>query len=181
MLEKEIHLDENASYSSTTDEKGIICSVSDDFVAISGYSKEELIGQNHNIVRHPDMPKVIFKILWEKLEKNEQFVGFIKNRTKSGDYYWMVNKIYLFRRDEGGKCKYFSYKGGVSARAKVIIGEWYEKLLKEEEKGGIEASEQFMKEYLDFRGVTFDEYMETLLDAKGLLKVGYFMARKLFK
>ena len=180
MLDKELHVDDNASYSTTTDEKGIIISVSKDFEEISGYAKEELMGKNHNIVRHPDMPKIIFKIMWETLEKNEKFVGYVKNHAKNGEYYWMANKTYLLAREKSGKCKYFSYKGSMSTRAKHYMTTWYAELLEEERKGGIEASQKYMDEYLKYRGVSFNEYMETFLDGSGLLKVGFFMARKLF-
>ncbi|HIQ46268.1 MAG TPA: PAS domain S-box protein, partial [Sulfurovum sp.] len=92
MLTKEIFPDEEKSYSTSTNEKGIINSVSDEFVALSGYSKQELLGKDHNIVRHPDMPKIIFKKMWTALENGEEFVGFIFNHAKDGGYYWLANK-----------------------------------------------------------------------------------------
>jgi len=180
MLTKEIFPDEEKSYSTSTNEKGIINSVSDEFVALSGYSKQELLGKDHNIVRHPDMPKIIFKKMWTALENGEEFVGFIFNHAKDGGYYWLANKTYLFSRNKDGGCKYFSYKLPMSARARHYMAALYAKLLEEEKKGGIEASEKYLEEYLDFRGVTFDEYMKTFLDSGGLLKTGFFMARKLF-
>jgi len=180
MLTKEIFPDEEKSYSTSTNEKGIINSVSDEFVELSGYSKQELLGKDHNIVRHPDMPKIIYKQLWTALENGEEFVGFIFNYAKDGGYYWLANKIYLFSRNKDGGCKYFSYKLPMSARARHHMAALYAKLLEEEKKGGIEASEKYLKEYLDFRGVTFDEYMKTFLDSGGLLKTCFFMARKLF-
>lgn len=78
---------------SKTDVNGIITEVSDAFCKISEYTKEELIGQNHSIVRHPDMPKSIFKDLWKTLKKREIWKGEIKNLKKSGDYYWISTTI----------------------------------------------------------------------------------------
>ncbi len=181
MLTKELTTDENASYSTTTNEKGIIVSVSKDFETISGYSKAELIGKNHNIVRHPDMPKIIFKKMWDTLENNNEFVGFIFNHAKEGGYYWLANKTYLFSKEKDGTCKYFSYKSPMSVRARHYMTTLYLKLLEEEKKGGLEASEAYLNKYLQFRGVSFDEYMKTFLDGSGLLKTGFFMARKLFR
>lgn len=180
MLTKELSVDEDASYSSSTDENGIIMSVSTDFEKLSGYSQNELKGKNHNILRHPDMPKIIFKIMWDTLKRGEESVCFVFNHAKDGGYYWLENKTYLFSKNDNGGCRYFSYKCMMSNRAKYYMSKLYAKLLEEEKKGGIEASEKYLKEYLDFRGVTFDEYMKTFSTNNGLLKTGFFMARKLF-
>ncbi len=76
-----------------TDLKGIITFVNDDFVDISGYSRDELIGSNHNIVRHPDMPPAIFEEMWNTLKKGNPWYRVIKNRTKSGDFYWVSANV----------------------------------------------------------------------------------------
>ncbi len=80
--------DKNVIFS-RTDLKGTIFHVSEAFCKISGYTKRELIGQNHNIIRHPDMPKEIFKHLWESLQKGEKVNLEVKNRKKDGSYYWV--------------------------------------------------------------------------------------------
>ena len=74
---------------SMTEKKGYITFVNDKFCEISGFEKEELIGQNHNMVRHPDMPKSLFKELWSTIGKGKIFVGNIKNRCKDGSHYWV--------------------------------------------------------------------------------------------
>ena len=74
---------------SITDLKGIITYINDNFSRVSGYSREELIGKHHNIVRHADMPAAAFADLWKKLKNNQPWRGMVKNRTKSGDYYWV--------------------------------------------------------------------------------------------
>jgi PAS domain S-box-containing protein len=73
---------------STTNAKGIITSVSDAFVQLSGYPKEELIGRSHNIMRHPDSPDAIFKTLWERISTGMVYCGEIRNRRKDGSFYW---------------------------------------------------------------------------------------------
>ncbi|OGS81328.1 MAG: chemotaxis protein [Gallionellales bacterium GWA2_59_43] len=74
---------------SKTDTKGIITYCNDAFVALSGYAREELIGKNHNIVRHPDMPPQAFKWLWDTLKSERPWRGMVKNRCKNGDHYWV--------------------------------------------------------------------------------------------
>jgi len=82
---------------STTDLKGITRYANEDFQKISGFSAEELIGKNHNQVRHPDMPPLAFADLWRRLKKGESWMGVVKNRCKNGDFYWVdayISPIY---------------------------------------------------------------------------------------
>jgi methyl-accepting chemotaxis protein len=74
---------------SKTDLKGNITYVSDAFCKVSGYSKNELLGKAHNIVRHPDMSKTFYKQLWQKIKSGEEFKGIIKNKNKKGEAYWV--------------------------------------------------------------------------------------------
>ncbi|MDF2181482.1 PAS domain-containing protein [Neptuniibacter sp. CAU 1671] len=74
---------------SRTDTKGIITHVNRAFVEMSGYSKEELIGANHAILRHPDMPTVAFEDLWKTIESGKKWHGYVKNLRKDGCYYWV--------------------------------------------------------------------------------------------
>ena len=74
---------------SVTDLKGQIVDCNDEFVAISGFTKEQLIGQPHNIVRHPDMPSLAYKVMWEHLKAGKPWMGLVKNRCKNGDFYWV--------------------------------------------------------------------------------------------
>ena len=74
---------------SATDLKGIITEVNDTFVRISGFSREELIGKPQNIVRHPDMPEVVFAGLWASLRQGKEWMGLVKNRCKNGDHYFV--------------------------------------------------------------------------------------------
>ena len=74
---------------SKTSLKGIISYVNDDFIRISGFSKDELIGKNHNMVRHPDMPPAAFEDLWNTIKSSRTWTGIVKNRCKNGDFYWV--------------------------------------------------------------------------------------------
>ncbi|GHS86878.1 hypothetical protein FACS189487_01930 [Campylobacterota bacterium] len=99
----EIVLKEGLFLVSQTNEKGVIIFANEDFVNVSGFSLEELIGKPHNIVRHPDMPKEAFKQLWETIKSGKTWTGFVKNRTKSGDFYWVYATIMHSTDDDGNK------------------------------------------------------------------------------
>ena len=78
---------------SSTDLKGIITYANRKFCNISGYEKEELIGKNHNIVRHPDMPKAAFQEVWDTISEGKDWTGIVKNLRKDGRYYWVYSHI----------------------------------------------------------------------------------------
>lgn len=78
---------------STSDLKGRITSVNDVFVTYSGYGRDELINSPHSIVRHPDMPRAVFLLLWDTLISGEEFFGYVKNLCKDGSYYWVAAHI----------------------------------------------------------------------------------------
>ena len=74
---------------STTDLQGNITYCNEAFIAISGYTREELIGSPHNLVRHPDMPPPVFGHMWATLKEGKPWMGIVKNRCKNGDFYWV--------------------------------------------------------------------------------------------
>ena len=115
--------DPNAKIISVTDLKGIITEVNDTFVEMSGFSREELIGQPQNIVRHPDMPPEIFAQLWSTIQSGHPFMGMIKNRCKDGSYYW-VNALIMPIRQNGEIVGYESVRTAASdtqiARAEQV-------------------------------------------------------------
>lgn len=79
----------NQELVSSTTEKGVISDCNEDFAAVSGFSKDELIGQAHNLVRHPDMPQAVFGQMWDYLKAGKPWMGIVKNRRKNGDHYWV--------------------------------------------------------------------------------------------
>ncbi|MGE5466011.1 MAG: methyl-accepting chemotaxis protein [Ignavibacteria bacterium] len=84
---------------SRTDLKGIITYANDTFIETSGFSRDELIGKNHNLVRHPDMPAAGFKNLWDTIEDGRPWAGIVKNRCKNGDHYWVNTVVVPVRKD----------------------------------------------------------------------------------
>ncbi len=89
LIDEEIAVPTNQQLVSTTDLRGVITYANDAFIRISGFEKDELIGKNHNLVRHPDMPKAAFGDLWSKLKSGKPWRGAVKNRCKDGRYYWV--------------------------------------------------------------------------------------------
>jgi len=118
MLEPEIYKDETTgewffpkdSYIlSETDAKGMIIYANDIFCKLAGYSIEELIGQPHNIVRHPDMPRIAFAGLWDDIQSKGFWRGIVKNLRKDGDYYW-VDATAMRKTHSDGTVTYLSVR-----------------------------------------------------------------------
>lgn len=89
VTQKEVLLDDTNHLVSSTNVKGQITHCNQAFIDISGFSKEELTGSAHNIVRHPDMPEAAFTFMWEQLKSGQPWQGLVKNRCKNGDFYWV--------------------------------------------------------------------------------------------
>ena len=112
---------------STTDLNGTITYANPEFCEIAGYSLEELVGQHHNIVRHPDMPTAAFKDLWEKLKRGDSWRGMVKNRCKNGDYYWVDAYVTPLLKD-GKISGYQSVRALPSNEQKAQAQKLYDKL-----------------------------------------------------
>lgn len=122
---EEMKLNVNSFLLSETDEKGFIRYANDEFCKFAEYSLEELIGQPHNIVRHPDMPSTAFKDLWDTVQSGKPWKGFVKNKTKTGKFYWVFATVFPFTSCDGSK-------GYISCRRMAAQSEIekYEKLYK---------------------------------------------------
>ena len=97
----EVKLEKSTMIVSETDLKGNIIYANENFCTIAGYTKDELIGQPHNIVRHVDMPKAAFADLWATVQANKIWKGIVKNKTKSGDFYWVNATAYKVKKPNG--------------------------------------------------------------------------------
>ncbi len=96
---REVELTDSTTIVSTTDLKGALVSVNRDFIDISGFTEAELIGENHNIVRHPDMPPAAFADLWKTVKAGKPWTGMVKNRCKNGDFYWVEANVTPLRQN----------------------------------------------------------------------------------
>ena len=108
-MSSEVVLKKDTMIVSETDEKGIILYANADFCDIAGYTKDELIGKPHNMVRHSDMPKAAFEDLWTTIKADKTWNGIVKNRTKQGGFYW-VNATVFASVDSSGKRRYISVR-----------------------------------------------------------------------
>ncbi|TXD80238.1 PAS domain-containing protein, partial [Mitsuaria sp. TWR114] len=99
VTQREFPFPEGRALVSTTDLKGRILHCNDVFVAVSGFSREELIGRPHNLIRHPDMPAEAFRDLWATVRAGRPWSGLVKNRRKDGDHYWVMANVTPLLRD----------------------------------------------------------------------------------
>lgn len=142
-----------------TDLKGKITYANRAFMDIVGMSEDQLVGANHNIIRHPDMPKVIFKLLWDYLKSGKEIHAYVKNICSDGSYYWVLANITPSYSPQHKIIGYHSSRRTPTPEALSIIKPLYEKLLKAEKTGGINASENIINELLQEKGVSYDEFI----------------------
>ena len=103
-MSRETVLKDDAFLVSETDAKGIITFANEQFCNVAEYNLDELMNQPHNMVRHSDMPKAAFKDLWETVQKGQVWQGYVKNKTKSGGYYWVYATVYPYKNEAGEQC-----------------------------------------------------------------------------
>ena len=148
-IDREVQWDKSKVLISETDAAGTITNVNDVFCSVAHYSAEELIGQPHNLIRHPDMPKLIFKLLWDNLKVGNNFVGVIKNLAKTGEYYWVVTDFEM-RRDETGKITHYigRRKSVPESAITNYVAPFYDSLLKMEKNRWCRAQQSFLQKLL---------------------------------
>ncbi|DAB40521.1 MAG: PAS domain-containing protein [Sulfurovum sp.] len=129
----ETEVPENELIISRTSLSGVITYANETFAKISGYEVEELIGKPHNIVRHPDMPKSVFKEVWDTLALGKNWQGFVKNRRSDNGYYWVHADISGVYKD-GKLVEYKSLRSPVDRETKIKMQNHYDALRKTEEK-----------------------------------------------
>ena len=126
-MSKELHLDESTMIVSETDIKGNIIYANSDFCTIAGFTKDELIGKPHNLVRHKDMPRAAFKDLWDTVKSGKTWNGRVKNITKNGDFYWVDATVYKVVKRNGEE-RYISVRSKPSSEQVRIAIELYKTL-----------------------------------------------------
>ncbi len=162
---------------STTDLKGIILSCNDIFIKVSKFTKEELCGKPHNIIRHPDMPKAVFKLLWDYIQSGRPIVAYVKNLAKDGSYYWVIAAVIPIQDSEGNNIKYLSIRIKPTSEVFELVPKIYKEVLQVEKEKGLEASIDRLLEILKENGFKdYDSFMTYALnkeieDKKEILKV----------
>ena len=157
---KEKVFDKDALLVSKTNLKGIITYANRHFMNIIGLNEDELIGQAHNIIRHPDMPKIIFKLLWEYLQDKREIHAYVKNLCADGSYYWVfANVTPSFNSTTQQVIGYHSARRNPSEKALQIIKPLYKELLMAEKSSGIHASQKILSNLLKEKGMEYDQFI----------------------
>jgi len=147
---------------SKTDLKGKITYTNKIFIDMSEYRESELLGKPHNILRHPDMPKAIFKYLWETISQKKEVFAFIINKTKNNNAYWVFANITASIDTKGNLIGYYSVRRKPNPAALEIILPLYKKMLEVEKKSGVDVSFKVLTDILKEKGVSYDEYIISL-------------------
>lgn len=158
----ELHMKSGEFIVSKTDLKGNITYGNETFIEMSGYMESELLNAPHNILRHEDMPKVVFKLLWERIAQPEGIYAYVKNKTKNGDYYWVFAYVTPSFDPHGNKIGYYSVRRRPSPNAIAVIEPLYRELLQIERQNGVSASESRLTAILTEKGVTYDQFVFNL-------------------
>jgi PAS domain S-box-containing protein len=168
---KEIIVDRQRVIISRTDTKGIIEYANKDFLEVSGYTLDELINKPHNIVRHPDMPAVIFRLMWKRIQLSQDIFAVVKNLAKNGDYYWVTTKFDVRKNPLDNRViGYIAYRQGADKKLVVEITKLYDELLAIEKASGIDASEKYLIGFLETQNKTYDQYIEDLAGTRNMFK-----------
>lgn len=162
MANSEVTFSDKKFIVSKTDLSGKIIYGNALFLSISGYQESELLGSPHNILRHSDMPKVIFKLLWEHIQKGKEIFAYVKNKTKQGDYYWVYAHVTASLDNNGKTIGYHSVRRKPKPDALEKITPLYRSLLEAERSGGMAASQKLLDIQLAQLGKTYDEFIFTL-------------------
>jgi PAS domain S-box-containing protein len=149
---------------SKTDLKGRITYCNDVFMRVSGYTEKELMGKPHSIVRHPSMPRSIFRLLWDAISNHREIFAYVINRARNGDHYWVFAHITPDIDRRGHVVGYHSSRRAPEARAVAAIRPVYDALLAEEErhangKAGIEAATALLATTLTRKGMEYDRFV----------------------
>lgn len=158
----EVFLDDNDFIVSKTDLKGYITYCNRIFVDMCAYTIKELIGSNHNLIRHPDMPKLAYKVAWDMIKNGEEFFGLVKNLRKDGGYYWVFTYIASDIDYTGKTIGYTSFRRKASRSAIEKITPIYKQLVQAEENGGIEASSAMLNLLLEESNITYTDFIINL-------------------
>jgi PAS domain S-box-containing protein len=162
-IDKEVSWDKNLELVSKTDKFGTILYCNENFVNISGYEEHELVGKPHSIIRHPEMPKVVFKILWDHISNGNDFHAVVKNMAKSGRYYWVITQFEIIKNENGIITGYIGRRRSVSDNVIRHFEKLYVKLRKIEDEVSIQAAEDYIYGFLEDQKKTYPEFLSDIL------------------
>jgi len=149
---------------SKTDLKGIITYGNRHFIAISGYSEQELLGAPHSILRHPDMPRAVFKLLWDTVQAKREICAYVKNLAKDGSFYWVFANITPSTDSQGNLVGYYSVRRKPRPEAIQAIAPLYHAMLEAERRAGdgqagMKASAALLHQTLEQKDMSYEEFV----------------------
>lgn len=156
--------DESEIIVSKTDLKGHILYANETFLNIAGYTEEEILGQPHSIIRHPDMPRCVFKLLWDTIRDGEEIFAYVKNMAKNGDHYWVFAHVTPTLDASDSIVGYHSNRRVPGREQVALFEEVYGNLLREENRHadwrvGMEAAEKMLLDLVGSKGMKYEEFI----------------------
>lgn len=152
---------------SKTDTAGVITYANPVFCKLAGYPLHQLIGAPHNVIRHPDMPRCVFRLLWERISAGHEIFAFVKNMSRSGDFYWVLAHVTPTYDLNHNIIGYHSNRRSPDQKCVDTIAGIYSQLraieLASEHKEGIEKSTKALNDLLDSKNMSYDEFIFTLI------------------
>ena len=164
--DKELIMREHDFIVSKTDLTGRITYGNEIFIEFSGYEEYELLGSQHNIVRHPDMPRVVFKLLWDYLAQDKEIFAYVKNMSRDGSFYWVFTHVAPIVDKNKQKIGYTSVRRMPNPKAIPIVSDVYKTMLNAEKQAGaknaMEASGAILGKLLEDKGVSYEGLINVL-------------------
>jgi len=152
---------------SKTDLNGRITYVNDVFLRVSGFTEEEVVGQPHSMIRHPEMPRAVFKLLWDSIQSGSEIFAYVCNMCKNGDHYWVLAHVTPTKNARGEILGFHSNRRVPDRAALAAVQDVYAALLAEERRHadprkGLDASYQLFAGLLERAGKQYEEYIWTV-------------------
>lgn len=149
---------------SKTDLKGLITYANQIFVQISGYTEQELLGKPHNLIRHPAMPRCVFKLLWDTIQSGDEIFAYVVNLCKNGDHYWVFAHVTPSFDSNGQIVGYHSSRRVPDTEAIKKVEPIYALLLEKENSAtdwrvGMQSAQLLLMDHLDELGMQYDEFV----------------------
>ncbi len=151
---------------SKTDLKGHVTYCNRIFIEFSGYSESELLGAQHNIIRHPDMPRGVFQFLWDTLAQKKECFAYVKNMSRDGGFYWVFANVTPDLDTQGHPSGYFSVRRKAKPSAIAVVSDIYKAMQEEERRAGpkdaCNASLAWLDTVLKQKGVSYEQFILSL-------------------
>jgi PAS domain S-box-containing protein len=177
---KEIKLHPKDMIVSKTDIKGVISYGNKKFVDISGYTENELIGMPHSILRHPDMPKALFYLMWKSIKNGNNIMAVVKNMAKNGDHYWVTTDFEIQRNQEGKIRNFIAFRQAAPKKVIKVIEPLYATMLEIEKQHTMEESINYLEAFLEEKGMSYNQFIEDLATPRGITGVLFAKMKDFF-